>query len=194
MVLLVAYKNLPRFSEDSYAHFVTTRTCESRPYFEGKELCQIFIEELEFYRKKYGFALMGYVIMPDHVYLLLWWDKEGKPGLSISKIMNSIKTMTTKRIKRRLFYNGGVNYLGRLADVSQPISESRNSFRLWQPSFYDFNIHSEEKLLEKLDYIHNNPVKAGLASSPCDYKWSSHKDYFKEESQTFNEVLIGEHA
>jgi len=101
------YKNLPKFDDNSYAHFITTNTYNNYPYFKHEELCQILIEELEFYSRKYGFALIGYVIMPDHLHLLVWWDKEEKPGLSISRVTNSIKTMTAKRIKRRLFYNGG---------------------------------------------------------------------------------------
>ncbi|MCK4964120.1 MAG: hypothetical protein KAH98_02530 [Dehalococcoidia bacterium] len=63
---------------------------------------------------------------------------------------------------------------GRLADVGQP---TPGPFRLWQPGFYDFNIYSEEKL----DYIHNNPVSAGLVLSSGDYEWSSYHLYFSEE-------------
>jgi putative transposase len=163
-------KNLPKFNDNSYAHFITTNTYHHYPYFRDEELCQIIAEELEFYSRKYGFALIGYVIMPDHLHLLVWWDKEEKPNLNISRVMNSIKTMTTKRIKRRLFYSGGVKYMGRLADVGQP---TRRPFRLWQPGFYDFDIYSEAKLLEKLDYMHNNPIAAGVVSSPECYKWSS---------------------
>ena len=53
--------------------------------------------------------------------------------------------------------------------------------RLWQRGFYDFNIYNEETLTEKLDYIHNNPVKSGLTTSPGDYTWSSYRFYISEE-------------
>jgi len=53
-------------------------------------------------------------------------------------------------------------------------------YRLWQSGFYDFNIYNEEKLLEKLNYVHHNPVRAGLVLSPGDYKWSSYRLYFTE--------------
>ena len=118
--------------------------------------------------------------MPDHVHLLLWWDSEENPTLGISNIMSRIKTMTSKRAKRYLFYDSGIEYVDKLADVGQP---TQGSFRLWQPGFYDFNIFSEEKLLEKLDYIHSNPVRAGVVLSPGDYKWSSYEEYFKEEGR-----------
>ena len=172
---MTLHKSLPKFSDNSYAHFVTTRTYRNYPYFKDKKFCRILVEELEFYSERYGFTLIGYVIMPNHLHLLLWWDVGEKPKLSISKIMNSIKAMTSKRIKRYLFYGGSVKYVGRLPDVRQP---TRRTFKLWQPGFYDFNIYSEEKLLEKLSYIHSNPMKAGLVSSPGNYKWSSYAHYF----------------
>jgi len=52
---------------------------------------------------------------------------------------------------------------------------------LWQPGFYDLNTYSEKTLLDKLDYIHNKPVKAGLFTSPGDYPWSSYRFYLSEE-------------
>jgi putative transposase len=174
---MILYKSLRKFDDNSYAHFITTNTYRNHPFFRDERLSQILLDELGFYSAKLGFALIGYVIMPDHVHLLLWWDSEEKPELGISNIVGRIKTMTSKRAKRYLFY-GGVEYVDRLADVGQPI---QRPFRLWQPGFYDFNIFSEEKLLEKLNYIHNNPVSAGLVLSPDDYEWSSYRLYFSDE-------------
>ena len=67
-------------------------------------------------------------------------------------------------------FNGGATYRGRLADVGQ---STPKGFRMWQAGFYDFNIYTEKKLVEKLNYMYSNPVRAGLASSPSDYQWSS---------------------
>ncbi len=175
---MILYKSLPKFDDNSHVHFITTNTYKYYPCFRDERLSEILLEELRFYSGKLGFALVGYVIMPAHVHLLLWWDSEEKPKLGISNIMSRIKTMTSKRAKRYLLYGGGIEYVGRLADVGQP---TPGPFRLWQPGFYDFNIFSEEKLLEKLDYIHNNPVSAGLVLSPDDYEWSSYRLYFSEE-------------
>jgi len=56
-----------------------------------------------------------------------------------------------------------------------PEGEHRRNLRhrLWQPGFYDFNIYTEAKLLEKLEYMHSNPVRAGLSADPAAYPWSS---------------------
>jgi putative transposase len=174
---MILYRSLPKFDDNSYAHFITTNTYKHYPFFRDQRLSQILLEELGFYSRKLGFELVGYVIMPDHVHLLLWWDSEENPTLGISNIMSRIKTMTSKRAKRYLFYDGAIKYVDKLADVGQP---AQGSFRLWQHGFYDFNIFSDGKLLEKLEYIHSNPVRAGFVLSPGDYKWSSYKEYFEE--------------
>ena len=176
------YKNLPKFDDDSYAHFITTNTYSSYPYFKDGELCQILIEELEFYSKKYGFALIGYVIMPDHLHLLLWWDKEERPKLSVSHIMQAIKGATARRIIDLIQRKGLEQMLQSTHRNAHSKSRRRYlKYRLWQPGFYDFNIYGEERLLEKLNYIHGNAVRAGLVSSPGNYEWSSWGLYFSDK-------------
>ena len=178
------YKHLPKFDDNSYAHFITTNTYNNYTYFKDEELCQILIEELEFYSRKYGFALIGYVIMPDHLHLLVWWDKEEKPNLSISEIMRGIKGATARRIIDLRQGKGLEQMLQSTRRSAHSKSHRQNlKYRLWQPGFYDFNIYSEEKFLEKLNYIHSNPVKAGLVSSPECYKWSSWRLYSLEKVQ-----------
>ena len=190
------FRNLPKFDDNSYAHFVTTRTYENRSYFKNEELSNILLKEIRFYSEEYGFEVLGWVVMPNHLHLLLWWDKEEKPTLTISKIMQGIKAGTAMRIISLLKSKGLEREDGlervlqatrkrELQDTPEDTMSSKShrrnlKYRLWQPGFYDFNIHSEEKLLEKLNYMHNNPVKAGLVLSPCDYEWSSYRQYYKE--------------
>ena len=198
------YRNLPKFNDSSYAHFVTTRTYRNFPYFKDSELCQVLLEELEFYSGKYGFTLLGYVIMTDHLHLLVWWDREEKPILSISKVMQGIKGSTARRIINLIRSKGSEQMLQSIPTITEGLqlssirlkrmlqsthrnekskSHRQNSkYRLWQPGFYDFNIYSEEKFLEKLEYIHNNPVKAGLVLSPENYEWSSLRLYSLEKA------------
>jgi putative transposase len=182
------YRNLPKFNDSSYAHFVTTRTYENRPYFKNREISSILWKEIKFYGQKYGFTLLGYVIMPDHLHLLIWWDKEERLELNVSKIVQMIKGTTARRCIDLLKTRGWEQMLPSThkarglhatqnKDVSSRSHKRNIKYRLWQPGFYDFNIYSEEKLLEKLNYMHNNPVKAGLVLSPSDYEWSSYKEY-----------------
>jgi len=185
---MTLHKHLPKFNDNSYVHFVTATTHGNYPYFKNEEFCRMLIEELGFYTSKASFTLIGYVVMPDHVHILLWWDKTERPELSISKIMQGIKGATARRIVD-LMKVGRKEHLLLPNTVAQeqvpcrgqtPTRSHRQNlkYRLWRPGFYDFNIYDEGKLLEKLNYIHHNPVKTGLVRSPGDYKWSSYGLYF----------------
>lgn len=161
------YKNLPKYNEGM--HFVTTKTYQNNTYFLDKTCCDILIEELDFYRKKYDFKIPGYGIMPDHLHLLIWWNIEKDKELTISKIIQGIKGYSAIKI---------INYIkttGRLEHLLQsdesgcshlPYKHSQSTlhlphkrelkYKIWQPGFYDYNILYEEKFVEKLEYIHNN--------------------------------------
>lgn len=191
---------------------MTTKTYENKPYFLDKICCNIVVEELDFYRKKHQFKILGYVIMPDHLHLVVWWDAGENKDLRISRIIDSFKTMTSKRIKRYLFFDGGTQYSrnlsntpGGLTDVGQPTrryllqpDESGCShlphryglkYKIWQPGYYDFNIISEEKLWEKLDYMHENPFKDKRIKTPEHYEYCS-RLFFEEGKGILNIDVI----
>jgi len=169
---------------------VTTRTFQSKKYFSDERCCEILLRDISFYRKKLGFKLIGYCIMPDHLHLIIWWDRD---DITISKIIQSIKSHSARRIVDYL-YNGGrrgpltspKNGLGQGTQATwREYSHRRISeqvYHIWQPSFYDFNIYSNRKLEQKLDYIHNNPVKARLVRGVTDYKYSSARNYYLGDS------------
>lgn len=175
------FKNLPKFNDQRYIHYITTKTFENHKYFKNEKCCLILLEELDFYRKKLGFKVLGYVIMPDHPHCLIWWDAEKYPELTISKIMQGIKGSAARRIidyhktvgrSEHLLRPGWEQMLP--ATHSATHSHCRGlKYQIWQPDFYDFNIYTEQKFREKLDYIHDNPRRAGLCQNPEDYRWSS---------------------
>ena len=84
--------------------------------------------------------------------------------------MLSWKKTSSYRIKK--FYSQELTKYYDLCPESCPI---------WQAKFYDFNLESEQKYLEKIEYIHNNPVVAGIAEAFIDWKWSSARFYYLEE-------------
>lgn len=156
-------------------HFITTNAFRRMPIFSDVDYCKIVIQKINFYREKYDFKLIGYVIMPDHVHLLV----QPLPRQNISDIMRDLKRSTATEIINRL---KGENKIELLKCLRLPYIKNRNySFSLWQRRFIDFNIFSEKKLYEKLEYIHNNPVKNELADNLSNWKFSSYKNYFEED-------------
>ncbi len=92
------YKNLPKFNDSNYVHFITTKTYENKCHFKNEKCCLILLEELDFYRQKLGFKILGYVIMPDHLHCLIFWEVDKNSKLTISKIIQSFKSHSAKEI------------------------------------------------------------------------------------------------
>ena len=66
-----------------------------------------------------------------------------------------------------------------------------STYRVWQRRFYPFNVYSEKKRLEKLDYMHNNPVKRGLVKEPGEWPWSSWRFYFRQDASLLEMDRLG---
>ena len=110
---------------------------------------------------------LGFVIMPDHVHALIWFPEVRQ----LSPFMNKWKDQTSRHLKE-LFRCRFPNYWSQVHE-SEPI---------WQPRYYGFNIWSRKKVEEKLDYVHLNPVRAGLVDEPTQWHWSSARWYLDGRS------------
>ena len=107
---------------------------------------ELFEDALERVRLRFLFAVAGYVVMPEHVHLLV---NEPRRAL-LSRAIQALKLSVSMRSRQRPF---------------------------WQAHYYDFNVSSHKKFVEKLRYIHRNPVRRGLVAKPEDWKWSSFRHY-----------------
>jgi putative transposase len=117
-------------------------------------------------RTRLGVALWVYVIMPEHVHILLF----PTAGTPMRRILASLKRGVSDRAKDHLTRTGQREWLERLT-VRYP---SRTVFRFWQPGGgHDHNIWKDRTLHEVVEYIHANPVRRGLVESPHDWPWSS---------------------
>ncbi|MFA5051515.1 MAG: transposase [Patescibacteria group bacterium] len=179
---------LPKFNIPGHAHFVTTKTHGNRKIFNEAKCCGIVLGEIEFYQKYLGFEVAGYCLMPDHLHLIVWWDVDSYPDLTISKIILAIKGHSARRIVDLINQSRRGPLTSPSVSLGQGTQATRREYPhrrmsdqkyiIWQSSFYDFNIYSEKKLLEKLAYIHDNPRRAGLAVRALDYPYSSARSYF----------------
>ena len=154
-------KNLKRYYGRGDFHFITF-SCHERMALLGTESARnLFVSVLSEMRTQYQFALVGYVVMPEHVHLLIGEPRIGDP----SALIQGLKLRVTKRMRRAAVSPGRLRFHG----------EALTHF--WQPRFYDFNVWSAKKRKEKLDYMHNNPVTRKLVEDPKDWVWSSYASY-----------------
>ena len=156
---------LKRYYGKRHLHFLTFSCYQRRTFFESVDARQIFLGELDRLRRKAGFRLLGYVVMPEHVHLLMSEPSQGTP----STVMHDLKLRVAKKLRGKR--NKSIEGQAELPPA--PWAEVRS---FWQARFYDFNVYTEGKKKEKLNYMHANPVKRGLVEHPRD--WSSWEFYY----------------
>jgi len=145
---------LARYQQCGCFHFLTFSCFRRQALLTREGAYGVFERELETVRVRYGFVVAGYVLMPEHVHLLV-----GEPRRSsLSVALQVLKQQTSRKLKQR----GEVQF--------------------WQRRYYDFNVYNEEKRVEKLRYMHRNPAKRGLVEKPEDWPWSSFRHYATGEA------------
>jgi putative transposase len=157
---------LHRYYGAGYSHFISTSCYRRRPLLGSAANRDLFTRVLEQVRRRYRFVVAGYVVMPEHVHLLMSEPERGNP----STVMQSIKQGFARRLLAQL---RRVDPADQLSFWTGPVERGR----IWQPRFYDFVVFSEKKRVEKLRYMHRNPVKRGLVLEPQQWVWSSYRHY-----------------
>jgi putative transposase len=169
--------------------FITTSTYRRAPLFLSQRFCHCFVQRLEEVREEMKFLLIGWVLMPDHFHLLV----KPQPAETTPLIMKGLKEVTAGRILETLRENQQrpwcCKMLARLR--LPPTVHDESHYRLWQRRFFPFNVHSEKKRREKMDYMHNNPVKRGLVNAPGDWPWSSWRFYFLQDTSILRMDRLG---
>jgi putative transposase len=169
---------LRRYYGAGYLHFITTSCYQRHSWLGSARNRDLFVQTLEQVRRCYHFVVVGYVVMPEHVHLLLSEPQRANPSV----VMQALKQGFARRLLRRLRSKHNVCQ-GRL--WSAAVDEGH----IWQRRFCDFVVRTEHKRVEKLRYMHHNPVKRGLVLEPDQWRWSSYRYYACGES---GPVLLNE--
>ncbi|MDP9146584.1 MAG: transposase [Acidobacteriota bacterium] len=160
---------LKRFCGKGELHFVTFSCYQRLPLLNTVLARDLFVKELGSVRDEMHFRLIGYVVMPNHIHLLISEPPQSTPSLMLHKLKLSFS---------RKFRKGERSLLA----GQPPFAEQGVPPRaFWQPRFYDFNVYSNGKKTEKLTYMHANPVVRGLVEHPKDWPWSSWSFYGENE-------------
>jgi REP element-mobilizing transposase RayT len=140
--------------------FVTTTVQGFTPAFSDPAVADTMLAGMLADLKELEAGVYGFVVMPEHIHLLLKLPS----GLSVSQLVNVIKSKSARRI------------LPMLANDVRSKHESKRTLKdrvLWQRSFRSVIIDADWAFVQKIEYIHNNPVKRGFCSKASDYRWSS---------------------
>ena len=154
---------LRRYYGQGHLHFITFSCYRRLPLLKSARAREVFVRELAKVREEMGFRLIGYVVMPEHVHLLMSEPPRGTPSTVLQKLKRRVARKMRKRSKSMP--------RGQMRLPFKELGEPLQAF--WQARFYDFNVYSERKRIEKLNYMHANPITRKLVSHPKDWPWSS---------------------
>ncbi|HEU5402565.1 MAG TPA: transposase [Terriglobales bacterium] len=136
---------LKRYQQSGNFHFITFSCYRRKPKLGTAQRRCVFEMALERTGVQYRFVVAGYVVMPEHVHLLV-----SEPEVAtLARALQSLKQSVSRTLALR---------------ADEPF---------WNERYYDFNVYTENKRVEKLRYMHRNPVKRGLCANPEDWFWSS---------------------
>ncbi len=169
---------------ESTLFFVTSTVTNFDPIFHlGRNYYLILLNSLSWVVNKYSAGIYAYVFMPSHIHLVT----EVSSGEILSCLMRDLKKFTSTKVRQELESEGRHSWVERLRANSR--GKKGQVFKLWMDRFDDVVLFTEPVLRTKVEYIHQNPVKAGLVRQPEDWEFSSAKDYMGTGKSPFKIVM-----
>ncbi len=151
--------------------FLTFSCYQRLPLLGNPAIRDLFAESLEQAHQRCGFRLRAWVVMPEHVHMMLAPTETDWP---VAAILAAIKQPVAQKVLRRWRAIG--------APVLERLLDSRGAAHFWQEGGgFDRNVRDVEELGKEIGYIHFNPVKRGLAAEPAEWVWSSARWYAGDE-------------
>ena len=151
-----------------HLHFITCSRYRRLPFFSSGHRRDVFLKILHEVRDRYDFALLGYVVMPEHIHLLISEPNVGTPSL-VTQVLKQRVSRALRRHRTKIDSPRQMRFWEDECLSRHP--------RFWRRRFYDFNVWSFRKKNEKLNYMHFNPVRRGLVTHPKSWLWSSYRFY-----------------
>ncbi len=171
----------PKFqiSRDSQALFITVVAKDRLPVFRTEAVKLVTCRAIDEARQTGGFLLFAFVIMPDHLHLLTDCPRTS------ADVLRRIKGLIGRRV---IDYLKEHDYQSSLSKLRHQEWKRKHTYSLWQQEKNVMSIFSEGMFMQKVNYIHLNPVRADMASRPMDYRWSSARIWQREPLE--NEPLL----
>ncbi len=155
--------------ENGQIYFITSTIIEWLPVFTRKPYFDIVIDSLKYSQEHKGLKLYAYVIMDNHMHLI-------GAGDNLGKIIKEFKSHTAREIIK-LAEQDNKEWLLNLLSFFRKKHKISSTHQVWQEVYHPQQIISEEMLRQKVEYLHHNPVRAGLAEKPEDWLYSSARNY-----------------
>jgi putative transposase len=169
------FKAIKHYHEFGDCHELTFSCYRQMPLLTNDIWRGLLAESVDRALVKHSLNLTAFVLMPEHVHLLVWPSEP--TTANISGFLKTLKLSCSTKIKRRLV-EADSPLLERLTVRERP---GKKVFHFWQEGpGYDRNLNSIAAVLSAIDYIHANPLRRGLCQEPHDWLWSSNRHYMAD--------------
>lgn len=166
------------FTDQHFAYFVTWTLVDWLHLFDKDPYRQIILEALNHLRVKKRTQLNAFVIMASHVHAILWPEMD----INLSDVTRDFKRFTSRKISKQAENENSRDLLKVFEKArSENRAQSASTYQVWQEGSHPEAVFSEKFARQKMDYIHMNPVKAGLVSTPDQWRYSSARAYLLGE-------------
>jgi REP element-mobilizing transposase RayT len=178
-----------KFTNKDGIYFISFSTVSWVDVFTRVVYKDILVENLRYCQNNKGLELFAWCIMTNHVHLIA----RAQEGFLLSNILRDFKKHTSKLLIKTIKENQKESRRAWMLEIFRTAGENKNancSFQFWQQDNHPIEIWSEKVILQKLNYLHNNPVVAGIVRHPEDYLYSSARNYFDENYRGLLEIKL----
>lgn len=168
-----------KVGEDAIAHFVTFSVIGWIDVFSREIYKEIFVNSLKHCQENKGLTLHAWVIMTNHVHLIISSNTN-----KIEDIVRDLKKYTSKQIINAIQENpteSRKEWMLNLFSYAGKNNNNNKDFQFWKQDYHPIELNTAQKAKDRLDYLHENPVRSGLVWEPWHYKYSSAIDYYTNE-------------
>lgn len=177
-----------KFRDQTKPYFVTFGVVYWIDLFTRTTYRQIFIDSLRYCQEKKGLIVYAWVIMSNHVHLII-----GSSDKPMQNILRDLKSFTSRKLKEEIANHPGESrkeWLIRMFKDAGQKNGNNDQWQLWQQHNHPIELWDNDMIDQKLNYLHQNPVKADIVAQPEEYKWSSAGDYVGIKGLVEVELLV----
>jgi len=158
-----------KINDTNYPYFVTCTILHWIPIFTRPEIVGMIVESLKYLQKEAGLKIYAFVILENHLHLIVQSE-------NVSNDMARFKSFTARGIINELKLKNVKTILDQLKFYKKAHKDDRD-YQLWQEGMQPKQIHSVDMMKDRINYIHNNPVKRGYVDEPKHWRYSSARIY-----------------
>ena len=160
--------------ETEYPYFITSNVVDGYPRFSNPLAAEIILRGLTFLQDRQNTTLCAYMIMENHIHFIA-------QSIELPKHLRAFKSWTAREIINQFTQEGHTRQLAKLKQAKRQ-SHIDSDYQVWEEGFFPTQITNDTMMLQKMEYIHNNPVRRGFVDLPEDWRYSSARNYLGIEA------------